>query len=81
MTAIVLISMIFYYISLAKCDDDPSECTIKRGMKFYFMIGIFAAISAVLYSIFITLIFSIFPVFLVFLFPYCFLRGRVEAFP
>ena len=55
MTAIVLISMIFYYISLAKCDDDPSECTIKRGMKFYFMIGIFAAISAVLYSIFITL--------------------------
>ena len=55
MTIIVLLSMIFYYISLAKCDDDPSECTIKRGMKFYFMIGIFAAISSILYSIFITL--------------------------
>ena len=54
MSIIVILSMIFYYIGLAKCDADPSECTIKRGMIFYFMIGICSAISAVLYSTFVT---------------------------
>ena len=38
-----------------KCNADPSECTIKHGMIFYFTIGILAAISSVLYSIFIAL--------------------------
>ena len=55
MTVMVIISLIFYYIGLMKCDADASECTIKRGMKFYFMIGTFTAISSVIYSIFITL--------------------------
>ena len=55
MTIIVISSIIFYILGLAKCDADPSECTIKRGMKFYFMIGTCSAISAVLYSTFITL--------------------------
>ena len=55
MSITVILSMIFYYIGLAKCDADPSECTIKRGMIFYFMIGTCSAISAVLYSTFVTL--------------------------
>ena len=55
MTIIVIFSVIFYILGLAKCDADPSECTIKRGMIFYFMIGTCSAISAVLYSTFITL--------------------------
>ena len=53
--AINIISIIFYKISLMPCDKDPSECTIKRGLKFYFMVGTFTAISAGLYAGFITL--------------------------
>ena len=52
---LVIISIILYQISLMKCNADPSECTIKHGMIFYFTIGILAAISSVLYSIFIAL--------------------------
>ena len=52
--AINIISIIFYKISLMPCDKDPSECTIKRGLKFYFMVGTFTAISAGLYAGFIT---------------------------
>ena len=37
------------------CDEDPSECTIKRGLKFYLIVGIFVAISAGLYAGYITL--------------------------
>ena len=55
MTVIVIISIICYHFGLTKCEKDPSECTIKRGMIFYFTIGILSAISAVLYAIFITL--------------------------
>ena len=55
MTVIVIISLICYHFGLTKCEKDPSECTIKRGMIFYFTIGILSAISAVLYAIFITL--------------------------
>ena len=55
MTIIVILSIICYHFGLTKCEKDPSECTIKRGMIFYFTIGILTAISAVLYSIFITL--------------------------
>ena len=37
------------------CDKDPSECTIKRGLNFYFIIGTFTAIFSILYSIYITI--------------------------
>ena len=50
-----MISIIFYYISLMPCDKDPSECTIKRGMIFYFTVGAFTAVSAILYTIYITI--------------------------
>ena len=55
MTVVVIISIICYHFGLTKCEKDPSECTIKRGMIFYFTIGILSAISAVLYAVFITL--------------------------
>ena len=48
-------SIICYYIGLTPCEKDPSECTIKRGMTFYFIIGTFTAISALLNSIYIAL--------------------------
>ena len=48
-----LLSILSYYISLTPCDKDPSECTIKHGMKFYIIIGVFTAISVYLYAIFI----------------------------
>ena len=54
-TVVVIISIICYHFGLTKCEKDPSECTIKRGMIFYFTIGILSAISAVLYAVFITL--------------------------
>ena len=47
-------SIIFYYLGLMPCDRDPSECTIKRGLVFYFTIGTFTAISSLLYSIYIS---------------------------
>ena len=47
-------SIIFYYLGLTPCDRDPSECTIKRGLVFYFTIGTFTAISSLLYSIYIS---------------------------
>jgi hypothetical protein len=47
------LSIIAYYIGLTPCEKDPSECTIKRGMAFYFMVGTFTAISALLYSVYI----------------------------
>ena len=48
-------SIIFYYLGLTPCEKDASECTIRRGMVFYFTIGTFTAISAILYGIYITL--------------------------
>ena len=50
-----ILSIIFYYLGLMPCDKDPSECTIKRGLIFYFIIGTFTAISSILYSIYITI--------------------------
>ena len=47
------LAIITYYIGLTPCEKDPSECTIKRGMAFYFMVGTFTAISALLYSVYI----------------------------
>ena len=47
------LSIVAYYIGLTPCEKDPSECTIKRGMAFYFMVGTFTAISARLYSVYI----------------------------
>ena len=47
-------SIICYYIGLTPCEKDPSECTIKRGLAFYFIIGAFTGLSAILYSIYIT---------------------------
>ena len=54
-TVVVILSIICYHFGLTKCEKDPSECTIKRGMIFYFTIGLLSAISAVLYAIFITM--------------------------
>ena len=48
------ISIICYYIGLTPCEKDPSECTIKRGLKFYFIVGTFTAISSILYSVYIS---------------------------
>ena len=47
-------SIIFYYVGLMPCDRDPSECTIKRGLVFYFTIGTFTGISSLLYAIYIS---------------------------
>ena len=47
-------AIIFYYIGLTPCDKDPTECTIKRGLVFYFIIGTFTAISSFLYAIYIS---------------------------
>ena len=49
-----LLSILFYYLGLTPCEKDPSECTIKRGMIFYFMVGTFTAISAILYSVYVS---------------------------
>ena len=48
------LAIIFYYLGLTPCEKDPSECTIKRGMAFYFTIGTFTALSSLLYSIYIS---------------------------
>ena len=50
-----IISIISYKIGLMPSDKDPSECTIKHGLIFYVKIGIFTAISANLYSIYISI--------------------------
>ena len=50
-----ILSIIFYYLGLTPCYKDPSECTIKKGIIFYFIIGTFTAISAILYSIYISI--------------------------
>ena len=49
-----IFSIIFYYVGLMPCDRDPSECTIKRGLVFYFTIGTFTGISSLLYAIYIS---------------------------
>ena len=49
-----LTSIICYIIGLTPCEKDPSECTIKRGMAFYFTVGAFTAISSLLYSLYIS---------------------------
>ena len=49
-----IISIVCYIIGLTPCEKDPSECTIKRGMAFYFTIGAFTGVSAFLYSLYIS---------------------------
>ena len=49
-----ILSILFYYLGLIPCEKDPSECTIKRGMIFYFTVGIFTAISAILFSVYVS---------------------------
>ena len=53
--AINISSIIFYKLGLTPCEKDTSECTIKKGLKFYFMVGTFTAISAILYAIYIAI--------------------------
>ena len=48
-------AIILYHYALTPCEKDASECTIKRGMIFYFTIGIFTAISSILYAIYISI--------------------------
>ena len=49
-----IISIVCYIIGLTPCEKDPSECTIKRGMAFYFTIGAFTGVSGLLYSLYIS---------------------------
>ena len=53
--AINISSIIFYKIGLTPCERDTTECTIKKGLTFYFMVGICTAISAILYAIYIAI--------------------------
>ena len=48
-------SFFFYYLGLTPCEKDASECILKRGMVFYYIIGVFSFISSVLYAIYISL--------------------------
>ena len=48
-------SIILYHYALTPCEKDASECTIKRGMIFYFTIGIFTALSSIFYAIYISI--------------------------
>ena len=50
-----IIGIVFYHYGLMPCEKDPSECTIKRGMIFYVTIGILAAVSSILFSIYISI--------------------------
>ena len=51
------ISIFFYLLGLTPCERDASECTIKRGMKFYIIVGILTLISAILVSFYISFTF------------------------